>query len=241
MTESINQKTSDLTNHVGNILAFETSTKDYHIAVSPKNTNSVYEISSNNYEIENFFRLTDRILEETKIKLSEIENIVCSRGPSSFTGIRKNLTIATALTFCSKTKGFTISCLAAQCYLIHKQTQAEVVFVANDAKREEVFFAAYGFKDKRTAYCLEKDSLVKPEDITIPDIGPEQTLSMVGNGWERYQKKLPKRLRGLPIVKIKTVPPSALISFSLKYPNLLEAVAEDAQPNYLRHPVESFK
>ena len=241
MTESINQKTSDLTNHVGNILAFETSTKDYHIAVSPKNTNSVYEISSNNYEIENFFRLTDRILEETKIKLSEIENIVCSRGPSSFTGIRKNLTIATALTFCSKTRGFTISCLAAQCYLIHKQTQAEVVFVANDAKREEVFFAAYGFKDKRTAYCLEKDSLVKPEDITIPDLGPEQTLSMVGNGWERYQKKLPKRLRGLPIVKIKTVPPSALISFSLKYPNLLEAVAEDAQPNYLRHPVESFK
>lgn len=238
MTESINQKTSDLTNHVGNILAFESSTKNYHIAVSPKNSNSVYEISSTNYEIENFFRLTDRILEETKIALSEIENIVCLRGPSSFTGIRKNLTIATALTFCSKTKVFTISCLAAQCYLTHKQTQAEVVFVANDARREEVFFAAYGFKDKTTAYCLEKDSLVKPEDITIPDMDPEQTLSMVGNGWEQYQKKLPKRLRGLPTVKIKTVLPSALISFSLKYPNLLETMTEDAQPNYLRHPVK---
>ena len=102
---------------------------------------------------------------------------------------------------------------------------------------EKKFFAAYGF-EQNNSLLFEKDSLVKPEDITIPDMDPEQTLSMVGNGWEQYQKKLPKRLRGLPTVKIKTVLPSALISFSLKYPNLLETMTEDAQPNYLRHPVK---
>ena len=89
MTEIINQKKQKITNVEGNILAIDVSTRNYHVAVCPNNSSIIYEISGKECELEDFFTLTEKILDKTRIKLENIKSIICSRGPSSFTGVRK--------------------------------------------------------------------------------------------------------------------------------------------------------
>ena len=140
MTEIINQKKQKITNVGGNILAIDVSTRDYHVAVCPNNSSIIYEISDRECELEDFFTLTEKILNKTGIKLENIKNIICSRGPSSFTGVRKNLTVLNALNFDGSFNLFTISHLAAQSYEVSVKSKAEIVLLANDAKREQIFF-----------------------------------------------------------------------------------------------------
>ena len=237
MTEIINQKEQNITNDKGNILAIDVSTRNYHVALFPNNSSIIYEISREDCELEDFFSLTEQILKTTKIELKNIENIICSRGPSSFTGIRKNLTVVNALNFNETYNIFTISDLAAQCYEASLKSKAETIVLANDAKREQVFFAIYQFRKNNDVCCLAEDSLIKPEEAIKPIVTKNQSLCFAGNAWCKYQTKFPKNLRNMPSVKINPLVPSTLISLSQSYPSLMEPAYKNTQPNYLRHPV----
>ena len=237
MSEIINQKKQKLTNNQGNILAIDVSTRNYHVALSPNNSSIVYEISRKDCELEDFFTLTEQILKRTEIQLKNIESIICSRGPSSFTGVRKNLTVLSALNFKDTYKIFTISDLAAQSYGASLKSKAETVLLANDAKRQQVFFAVYQFKKNNRVCCLVEDSIVRPEDVVNPIMVKNQSICFAGNAWGQYRAKFPKSLRKMPLVKIDPVLPSTLISLSQSYPTLMEPANKSTQPNYLRHPV----
>ena len=40
---------------------------------------------------------------------------------------------------------------------------AETIVLANDAKREQIFFAIYQFTKNNDVYCLAEDSIIKPK------------------------------------------------------------------------------
>lgn len=237
MTEIINQKKQKITNVGGNILAIDVSTRDYHVAVCPNNSSIIYEISDRECELEDFFTLTEKILNKTGIKLENIKNIICSRGPSSFTGVRKNLTVLNALNFDGSFNLFTISHLAAQSYEVSVKSKAETVLLANDAKREQIFFAIYQFKKNNDVCCLVKDSIMSPEDVIKPTVPNDQSLCFAGDAWNKYQRRFPESLRNISSVAVEPVLASTLISLSQSYSSLMEPATKNTQPNYLRHPV----
>ena len=237
MTEIINQKKQKITNVGGNILAIDVSTRDYHVAVCPNNSSIIYEISDRECELEDFFTLTEKILNKTGIKLENIKNIICSRGPSSFTGVRKNLTVLNALNFDGSFNLFTISHLAAQSYEVSVKSRAEIVLLANDAKREQIFFAIYQFKKNNDVCCLVKDSIMSPEDVIKPTVPNDQSLCFAGDAWNKYQQRFPESLRNISSVAVEPVLASTLISLSQSYSSLMEPATKNTQPNYLRHPV----
>ncbi len=237
MSEIINQKKQSFTNDKGNILAIDVSTRDYHVALHPNNSSFIYEISRKDCELEDFFSLTEKVLKKTEVQLKSIKSIICSRGPSSFTGVRKNLTVVNALNFDETYNIFTISDLAAQSYGASIKSKTETVLIANDAKREQIFFAIYQFKKNNNVYCLVEDSIIRPEKIIRPNTTRNQSVCFAGDAWGRYQTRLPKNLRNMPSVKIDPILPSTLISLSHSYPSLMEPAYKNTQPNYLRHPV----
>lgn len=238
MIEIINQKLPKFTNPRENILAIDIATRSYRVALSPKNSKVVYEVTNEGCELEDLFFLTEQLLNKGKIKLEELETIICCRGPSSFSGIRKNLTIASALSFDSNVKILTVSDLAAQSYAAFLLNDAKTILVANDAKRGQVFFAAYQFKASDHANCIKEDSIVKPENTMASLDIDINNLCLVGDGWEKYHQKIPNRLREFPTIRIENVLPSTLISLALSYPSLLKLTHQEVDPNYLRHPVE---
>ena len=237
MTEIINQKKQKITNVGGNILAIDVSTRDYHVAVCPNNSSIIYEISDRECELEDFFTLTEKILNKTGIKLENIESMICSRGPSSFTGVRKNLTVLNALNIDGSFNLFTISHLAAQSYEVSVKSKAEIVLLANDAGREQIFFATYQFKRNNEVCCLVEDSIMSPEDVIKPTIPNDQSLCFAGDAWNKYQQRFPEKLRNISSVKVEPVLASTLISLSQSYSSLMEPATKNTQPNYLRHPV----
>ena len=207
------------------------------MAVCPNNSSIIYEISDKECELEDFFTLTEKILNKTGIKLENIESMICSRGPSSFTGVRKNLTVLNALNFDGSFNLFTISHLAAQSYEVSVKNKAELVLLANDAGREQIFFATYQFKRNNEVCCLVEDSIMSPEDVIKPTIPNDQSLCFAGDAWNKYQRRFPEKLRNISSVKVEPVLASTLISLSQSYSSLMEPATENTQPNYLRHPV----
>ena len=207
------------------------------MAICPNNSSTIYEISGEECELEDFFTLTEKILDKTGIKLENIESIICSRGPSSFTGVRKNLTVLNALNFEENFNLFTISNLAAQSYEAAVKSKAEIVLLANDAKREQIFFAIYQFKKTNNLCCLVEDSIVSPEEVIKPIVSNDQSLCFAGNAWNKYQQRFPRKLRNISPVKVEPVLASTLISLSQSYSSLMEPATKNTQPNYLRHPV----
>ena len=218
-------------------MAIDVSTRNYHVAICPNNSSIIYEISGRECELEDFFTLTERILDKTKIKLENIESMVCSRGPSSFTGIRKNLTVLNALNFEGSFSLFTISNLAAQSYEVAVKNQAEIVLLANDAKREQIFFAIYQFKKNNDVCCLVEDSIISPEEITKPIVSDNQSICFAGDAWNKYQQRFPEKLGNITPVEVEPVLASTLISLSQSHSSLMKPATNNTQPNYLRHPV----
>ena len=101
--------------------------------------------------------LIESILKKENLTPKNIDEIICTRGPGSFTGLRVGVTISKTFAYFLKKKLYSISSLEVMAL----STEADIKVPIIDARRGYVFSAIY---DKDNNILLE-ESYIKLEEL----------------------------------------------------------------------------
>ena len=127
------------------ILSIDTSSNLCTVAVL-EDSNLIKEkiLDDTKNHSEKIMPVIAQILEEAKLKLSDIDLIVCDKGPGSFTGIR--IGVATVMSFVDSLKipAIGITSLEALAYnVIFNEENPSFICSLIDAKNDNVYFELY--------------------------------------------------------------------------------------------------
>lgn len=200
--------------------------------------------------------MIDSVLDEAGYDIKEVDTLAFGRGPGAFTGVRVATGVVQAIAYGADLPVAQISSLAAlaqgfsQAQGCHHDAPRQVnkVLVANDARMDEIYFAAYEM-NKGFMTLTGTEHVIKPEqlgELLNHLLVLDKQWQLTGNGWSVYAEELS------PIACQCAAPCySAEIMEQLSYPNAKDIAylafneiannllvsAEQVSPVYLRNNV----
>jgi len=157
------------------ILALDTSTEYCSVAVLHGNDVVSEEQRAGQKHSELLLPMVDRLLNETGIRLEELEGIAFGAGPGSFTGLRIGCAVAQGLAFGAGKPLVPVSTLLA----LAEAGRADRVVAALDARMNEVYLGAYVRADD------DWRTIIEPR-LQLPSAAPEldgDQWTAVGSGF----------------------------------------------------------
>lgn len=167
-----------------NILALETATEACSIALATDNgVLELHEVAPRQHT-DLLFTMVDRVLAEAGIARQALDLIAFGRGPGAFTGVRVASSVAQGIALACDLPLAPVSTLAALAAGGARLHGAREVLAAIDARRDEIYFAAYRFDaNGKLEQQSIADCVLAPEAVTVA--APAAWLA-VGNGWSVY-------------------------------------------------------
>jgi tRNA threonylcarbamoyladenosine biosynthesis protein TsaB len=183
--------------------------------------------------------MVDELLQETALSLCDLDGLVVTQGPGSFTGVRMGIGVAQGLAVVDALPVLPVSSLATLAWMAKPKQQGQVLHVACaiDARMGEMYYASYQLSADRCV-AVDQDQLLAPQTLHLP----EQPVDVfVGAGWAVYREALSPEVRAqLPEQTIIHYPRAAAMAdyaqtFGGDASRWLEAA--QLQPVYLRDQV----
>ena len=172
------------------LLHIETATEVCSVALSKGDT-IVASICSNkgNSHTENLFPFIEEVLEKSKCKISDIDGVVLSIGPGSYTGLRIGASAAKGICYALNIPLIGISTLQSIVFGAKKQQNEEqnLLFCPMiDARRMEVFTALF---NKNGEAITEVASKIIDEKSFAAELN-QNKICFCGNGMLKCQSVL---------------------------------------------------
>ena len=177
------------------------------------------------------------LLAEAELSLGRLDALAYGRGPGSFTGVRIAAGVIQGAAYGAELPVVPVSTLAALAQRHHRESGAERVLPAFDARMHEVYWGAYQLGADGLVHPVGRESVSAPERVERP---PGNGWQGVGSGWLSYGELLLQRLgaaveavharqlchaRDIAQLAVKGLAAGAAVS------------AEQALPVYLRNQV----
>lgn len=212
------------------LLAFDTATPLVTAAlaeVTPEGTRVLAELASERpmKHAESLAPMISELLSSTGTARTDLTAVVVGTGPGPFTGLRVGLVTARTLGLALGIPVYgvcTLDVIAAQAVAtdlvpadLADETSGEGFLVATDARRKEVYLAAYDARARRT----DGPHVLRPADAATDRL-------VVGEGARLYPEAFP--------VQAGPAGPSAGMMARLVAGELVEIT--DPEPLYLRRP-----
>ena len=183
-----------------NILALETATDACSVALlTAVGLWSRHEVAPRQHT-DLLLGMIDAVLADAAVTRNNIDGVAFGHGPGSFTGVRIAASVAQGIAAARNLPVAPVSSLRALAAGAIVADEGGRVLVALDARRAEIYFAAYEFDadnvDSR-AHC--QDCVIAPEDVRIPD---GVSWLRAGNGWDAYASRLPAAVQALPAATV---------------------------------------
>jgi tRNA threonylcarbamoyladenosine biosynthesis protein TsaB len=178
------------------------------------------------------------LIDETGIRLDELDCLAFGAGPGSFTGVRVAAALVQALGFARQLPVVPVSTLAALAMAGCRASRTQPVACCLDARMGQVYFAVYAPDEDEGVRILREDVLLHPAEVSAAGL---PSCLGAGPGWLAYPE-LRVRLAGVLTEVDAGLRPSAFDVARLAYPKFRrgEVVAPAlALPNYLRDRVTS--
>lgn len=189
--------------------------------------------------------MVQQLLNETGLRLQQLDGIVFGRGPGSFTGVRIGVGVTQGLAFGADIPVYGVSTLAAMAQAAYRLHGAKQVISAIDARMAEIylgFFTLDHFALDTTLLMQEVGSeiAIKPTTLTASPLAGD--CVGVGTGWQTYRE---------PMLAWYSTSGSAQICDEILYPSAQDMLAlaipafaagkfvaaELAEPVYVRDEV----
>lgn len=164
------------------ILSIDTSSNLCAVAVL-ENTNLIKEniLNDTKNHSERIMPVIAQTLEESNLKLSDIDLIVCDKGPGSFTGIR--IGVATVMSFVDSLKlpAIGITSLEALAYnVLLNEEKPSFICSLIDAKNNNVYFELYSIINNIPCSILSAECMNINDLIDL--LKKYDNISFVGDG-----------------------------------------------------------
>jgi tRNA threonylcarbamoyl adenosine modification protein YeaZ len=238
------------------VLGVETSTAANSAAIINENR-TIAEITINSGQTHSKLLLKniDSLLNDTGLKLKDIDLFVISKGPGSFTGLRVGFSIIKGFAFVLKKKVISVNSLDAFALKIGGNSSYvesgiwsgsgmnRIICPVIDAKKNEVFYSFYEETDGGLIKLME-------ENAGTPEILAEQlnkykysSVIFAGDGYMKYKDKLLSLTAGASISSFMNMYPSAGAAFLGMQKNAkgIEEELKQIQPFYLKKTEAEIK
>ncbi len=223
---------------MASLLALETATDACSVALlHAGETLERYEVAPRRHT-DLILPMVDSVLAQAGLDCSRLDAIAFGAGPGSFTGVRIATSVAQGLALAHDLPVVPVSCLALLAIGGAREHDAEIVVPVMDARKQEVYGAAYRVDRERSLVSvLIDDWLGAAAALPLP---PQPELIVVGRGADVYrdaiQARVPAgtRVYGEPAFpRARDALPSAAAALAAG-----TAIAPElARPLYLRHAV----
>ena len=127
------------------LLAIETTTRNCSVALF-RNARLIQlqeKISKEYSHAEQLTLFIEEVVKRSDVKLQEIEGVVLSKGPGSYTGLRIGTSIAKGLCYSLEIPLVSVSTLKAMAFGISKEEDCKFYCPMIDARRMEVFSSIF--------------------------------------------------------------------------------------------------
>jgi len=185
--------------------------------------------------------MISELLIDAKIQLSDIDIIAVVAGPGSFTGVRIGVAVAQGLSMSAAIPVVPLSSLALLAAAAVLDSTFNRVLVSEEAREDELYFAAYEFSDRRGVELVGREQVALIEGLdALPGGLADVDWCLAGGGWKR-QAEILQHLDCAAVVKPQSlVIGSQLIAkLALLCFNCGEAVdAVALRPNYVKEHLD---
>lgn len=166
-----------------NIFAMDSSFKFISVAlVKDDKLCAEYAIDAERTQSENLMKMTASILDFCGLEMKDMDFLVASDGPGSFTGLRISSAALRAISYVNNTPILTVSSLKAMAY---RYRHAKYVASFIDARRERAYCSIYSFKSDELI-TVKKEALRTIEEFREDILSLGDEVLLVGDAYERY-------------------------------------------------------
>jgi tRNA threonylcarbamoyladenosine biosynthesis protein TsaB len=167
------------------LLIVDTSSSICGVGLSAAGSWQQLETKTPRQAAQEVLSLIDSLLRGSELKLSQLDAIVITTGPGSFTGLRIGIGIVQGLAEASGIPVIAVSNLALCAYSHLKHTAAEGAIVCLSARDEECYWAAY-------QRCQQLGVRLQGDEKVIASLDQQTALNaltgvanwgLVGDGW----------------------------------------------------------
>ncbi|CAN0044881.1 unnamed protein product [Chrysoparadoxa australica] len=179
--------------------------------------------------------MAEELLAEAGWSLHDLDALAFGRGPGAFTGLRIAAGLIQGLALGADLPVVGISDLAALAAGARRTTGIERCLVVNDARMQEVYWAAYDVSDADEPRCLGEELVAPPTAV----VAPTGDWHPAGNGWAAYPDAL-AAVQAAAAGPVAATHPHALYIARLAAPRVARGEAgsaADAAPVYVRDQV----
>ncbi len=108
--------------------------------------------------------MIESLLAQAKLSIQDVQGIVYTKGPGSFTGVRVGVSVVQGLAFASSIPTLGVSTLMALAWQGYCQTQQSYVGAIIDARMAQIYWAVYDFT--QGAKVMTADCISSVEQVT---------------------------------------------------------------------------
>jgi tRNA threonylcarbamoyladenosine biosynthesis protein TsaB len=190
-----------------NLLAFETSSRIGSVALETTRGVLVRELAEPREQTERLLAVTDELLAEAGLALTDLNGIAFGRGPGSFTGLRVSVAVAQGLAAVSGVPLLPVSSLLCLAERACAEAGCERVLVCVDAHMGEVY-SAHAARRGDAVLLVGAERIGAPADVAAPQGG---AWCAVGSGFAAHAEALAAVARAAARVLPDLVPAAAAL------------------------------
>lgn len=225
-----------------NILALDTSSDYCSVSLYSKGElTSKSELAPRSHT-QLLLPMAKQIVENSELKLKDLDAIAFGCGPGSFTGLRIAAGVAQGLAYGLDCSIFPISNLKAMALQHYKQSGEKNVLVAFDARMNEVYWSVCQVNISAQLASVETfggEHVSAPESLFLPDEMVALSLAGVGSGFdflERFPLDVQRSMNSVDVNARPKADGICELALSAVQQGLTGKLA-DAMPSYIRDKV----
>ena len=201
------------------LLAVDTSSAYCSVALSHQGVVSGEHLMTEQSHSENVLPMVRRLLDARGMAVQDVDAFVVGIGPGGFTGVRLGVAVVQGLAYATGKQVIALPSLLALAQAAFETQPVEMtVLVANDARMNQVYWAAYHFDAAGDYSTVQAPSLGVLDDVVafaeLQGVSAQKTMQLAGNAWTVFEAfkawSLAHEAQGIRVAVMNHDAPNAL-------------------------------